>query len=141
MHPTFTKINRVRATVTCNVHTRFEFNRMHHLDTIVFTHIYIDTHIHHRENSINEIWRPQNVYICQNLKVNFFQNYNILSLHCTLSESKNKFVIKYKSYMTMLIKQDVFNQKKLCNLYTIHFWVIILFFNINVLYESITIKK
>ena len=42
--PTFTKINRVRSTVTCNIHTKFERNRMDSLDAIVFIHI--QTYIH-----------------------------------------------------------------------------------------------
>ena len=39
-HPIFKKINRVYLTVTCNIHTKFELNRKHNLDAIVFT----DTH-------------------------------------------------------------------------------------------------
>ena len=44
--PTFIKINRVHPTVTCNIHIRFELNRMHRLDAIVFTHMYICTYSH-----------------------------------------------------------------------------------------------
>ena len=49
----FTMISRVQPTATCNIHTKFQLNRMHHLDAIVFTHIYTHTHpyIHHRKNS------------------------------------------------------------------------------------------
>ena len=63
MHFRLIKINWVRPTVTCNVHTKFELNRMHRLDAIMFTHIHTHTYtcIHHRENSINEFQRPQNV--------------------------------------------------------------------------------
>ena len=61
--PIFTKINNVRPTVTCNMHTKFELNRMHLLDAIMFTliHIYTHTHahIHHRKNLINELRRPE----------------------------------------------------------------------------------
>ena len=67
IHPIFTKINRVRPTVTSNIHTKFEVNRMHRLDTIMFTHIHTHIHtythacIHHSENSKNEFRTPQNV--------------------------------------------------------------------------------
>ena len=46
MHPIFTKNNEVRSTVTCNVCTKFEFSRIHHLDAIVFTHIQSQSHTH-----------------------------------------------------------------------------------------------
>ena len=45
----------------CNVHTKFELNRLHRLDAIVFTHIHIHTYIHPPVNSINKFRRPQNV--------------------------------------------------------------------------------
>ena len=63
MQPTFTKINRIRSTVTSNTHTEFELNRMHRLDAIVFIHAHTHTHayIHHHKNSINEFRRTQNV--------------------------------------------------------------------------------
>ena len=46
IHPILTKINRVRSTANCNMHTKFELNRMHSLDAIVFTHIHTHAHIH-----------------------------------------------------------------------------------------------
>ena len=42
IQPIFTKIIRVRPTVTYNIHTKFELNLMHRLDTIVFIHIHTD---------------------------------------------------------------------------------------------------
>ena len=71
MHPIFTKINRVRSMATYNTNTKFELNRMHRLDAIVFnhsdththTHAHAHTHtcIHHPENGKNEFRRPQYV--------------------------------------------------------------------------------
>ena len=72
LNPTFTKINTIPPTVTYNIHTEFELNRMHRLDATMFTLIQID----HRKNNIKEFRRPQNVEICQNLKVEFFHDYN-----------------------------------------------------------------
>ena len=72
INPLFTKTNRVRPTVTCN--TKFELDRMHHLDPIVFTHMHTHAFIRHRKNNINEFRRPENV--CENLKVEFFHNYS-----------------------------------------------------------------
>ena len=48
MHPTFTKINWVCPTVSYNIHTIHEPNRIHYLDGIVFiyVHKYTDTNIH-----------------------------------------------------------------------------------------------
>ena len=48
IHAIFTKINRVRPTVKCNVHTKFELKRIHRLDAIVFTHkhAHIHTYMH-----------------------------------------------------------------------------------------------
>ena len=91
IHPIFTKINRVHPTVTCNILTKFELNRMHRLDAIVFTHIHTHTHtcIHLRKNSINEFRRSLNVLMHQNLKVEFFHDYSNFLVWYICSESKN----------------------------------------------------
>ena len=74
IHPIFTKINRVRQTVTCNTRAKFLLNRMHHLDAFVFTHT---TYIHtHRISSMNEFKRPQNIKIYDNLKIEIFRDFN-----------------------------------------------------------------
>ena len=44
INPIFTKTNRVRPKVICIIHTKFELNRMHHLDAIVFART--DTYIY-----------------------------------------------------------------------------------------------
>ena len=44
IHSIFTKINRIRPTVSCNIHTKFGLNRMHRLEAIVFTHIHTCIH-------------------------------------------------------------------------------------------------
>ena len=58
---TFTKIKRVRRTMTYNIRTKYEFNHIHRLDVIVFTCIYTNTHtlMHHCKNSVNEFERSQ----------------------------------------------------------------------------------
>ena len=94
IHPIITKINRVRPTITYNINTKFEVNRMYCLDVIVFTHIrthmdtYTHTYIHHPENSINsgDLKTYKRVKIS---KSNFF-TITILSLHSICSESNKK---------------------------------------------------
>ena len=107
VHPIFTKINRVRPTVTCNIRTKFEFNRIR-LDTIVFTHmhtyvhthtyVYIHTHIHtyiHASPLKIAYMDSGDLKICQNhLKVKFFFTITILSLHSISSESNTHLLIK-----------------------------------------------
>ena len=44
--PFITKIKIISRTLTFNIHTQFEINRMYRLDAIVFTHIHIHTHTH-----------------------------------------------------------------------------------------------
>ena len=44
MHSIFTKINRIRPTATCNIHTKYELNWIRRLDAIVFTHTHTYTH-------------------------------------------------------------------------------------------------
>ena len=41
-----TKIIRIRPTVSCNIHTKFELNPIHFLEAVLFTHIQTHTHAH-----------------------------------------------------------------------------------------------
>ena len=102
-------INRVRPTVTCNTHIKFELNRMHRLYAVVFTHIHTLTHAYHRKNIINEFRRPQNVMYVKISRLNVFIM-TILSLHSKCSESKN--LLKKREYesiwSTNLIRNEHF---------------------------------
>ena len=99
IHPRFIKINRVRLTMTCNIHTKCDINRMYRLDAIVFTHIhtYTYTHMHtHIHAYITTKIAHMNsgdlkMYKCvKTAKSNFFKN-AILSLHSICSESNKYF--------------------------------------------------
>ena len=104
MYPAFPKINSVRPMMTYNTRTKFQLNRIHCLNAIVFIHIhtYTHTYIHHHENNINEFRRPQNISICHKLKVKFLHDMiTILSLHSICSESNYN---KLQYQQSILIK-------------------------------------
>ena len=65
MNSAFIKISGICPTVTYNIYTKFELNRMYHLDSILFIHIHMHAHIHtyigHPKNNINKFMKPQNI--------------------------------------------------------------------------------
>ena len=84
------KISWVRPTVTHNVYTKFKLNRMHRLDTIMFTHIHthqIHAYITVKITLINSGYLKMYIYVKMS-KSDFFM-ITILSSHNICSESKN----------------------------------------------------
>ena len=92
IHPIFTKINRVPPTVTCNIHIKFELNRMYHLNAIVFTHIRTHTRTHTHTYITMKIayMNSGDLKTYKSVKISklIFFTITILSLHSICSESK-----------------------------------------------------
>ena len=112
MHPTFTKIDRVRPTVTCNIQSKSELNRMYHLNTFnhTQTHFYsltnTDTHSHTHKNiyihalqykiaKMNSGGLKTYTYV-KISKSNFFM-ITILSL-CRINSNDTTIVVRLKKY-------------------------------------------